>query len=177
MAGLSNQIKLAIGRYWPEVYAGANQRLSTQDLFTNIRARADELGLFSPGVSASAISTLRGIAGGMIRAAQTLNQTDPSIAIDASMISVPPWARSAAEQAAMPVYHIGFDHTVQDDHGEVTTVRQTIVFPGALPATVGELQDRVRAEAALMAAESPGTNVTSPHGTSLDVNNLALMVV
>jgi hypothetical protein len=177
MAGLSDQVKLALGRYWPEVYGGAAAGLSTQDLFANIRDRATDLGLFTPGVSASAISTLRGYAGRMLRAADALGNADPTLALDSSMISAPPWARSPAEQAAMPVYHVGFDHTIQGDDGEESVVRQTIIITGALPATVGDLNDLVATEAQLLAQESPGTSTASPHGTSVGVDNLALMVV
>jgi len=177
MAAMSDAVRLALGRYWPEVYGGAAQRLSTQDLFDNIRTRAADLGLPSVGVSASAISTLRGYASRMIASAGRLNGAPADRTIDATMLAAPPWARSAADQAAMPVYHVGFDHTIQDDEGNLTTVRQTIVLTGVLPSTVGELTGLVESEAALMASESPGTSAGTPHGTSVSVDNLALTVV
>lgn len=170
-------MKLALGRYWPEVYGGAAARLSTSDMFANIRDRASDLGLPSVGVSAVAISQLRSYASRMINAANTLNGSDPSLALASGMISEPPWSRSTVEQATMPIYHVGFDHTIQNDEGIVTTVRQTIIITGTLPSTVGELNGLVAQEAALLAAESPGTSTTSPHGTSLGIDNLALMVV
>jgi hypothetical protein len=177
MPTMTDAVRAALGRYWPEVYGGAAARLSTQDLFQNIRDRATDLGLPSVGVSASVISTLRGYAAGMIRAADRLNAADPTSIVDSTMLSTPPWARSSVEQAAMPIYHIGFDHTIQDDSGNLVTVRQTIVLTGTLPSTVGELTGLVSSEAALLASESPGTSAGTPHGTSVDVGNLALMVV
>lgn len=177
MTDLSDAARLALGRYWPEIYGGANNHLTTTDLFTNIRQRAIDLGLPSVGVSASTISTLRGIAGGIISAADRLNSALTTDPITSSLISEPPWSRSAQEQAAMPVYHVGFDHTIQDDEGNTLVARQTIVITGALPSTVGELQDLVASEAQLLASQSPGTSKKSPHGTSISVDNLSLMVV
>lgn len=177
MADMSDAVRVALGRYWPEVYGGAAAKLSTQDLFQNIRDRATDLGLPSVGVSASAISTLRGYASRMIASAGRLNSADPSRQLDASLIEEPPWSRSPAEIAAMPVYHVGFDHTIQDDQGNLTTVRQTIVLTGVLPSTVGELTGLVASEAGLLASESPGTSAGTPHGTSVDVGNLAITAV
>lgn len=177
MADLTSSVKLALGRYWPEIYGGAAQRLSTSDMFANIRDRASDLGLGSVGVSATAISQLRSYASKMISAASVLNASDPTLALESGMISEPPWSRSTIEQATMPIYHVGFDHTIQGDDGTTSTVRQTIIITGALPSTVGELSGLVAQEAQLLAAESPGTSTSSPHGTSLGVDNLALMVV
>lgn len=177
MADMTDAVRVALGRYWPEVYGGAAAKLSTQDLFDNIRQRSADLGLPSVGVSATAISTLRGYASRMIASAAKLNGTNSSQPIDSTMIAAPPWARSAADQAAMPIYHVGFDHTIQDDQGNLTTVRQTIVLTGVLPSTVGELSGLVATEAALLASESPGTSAGTPHGTSIDTSNLAVTVV
>lgn len=109
MADLSDAVRVALGRYWPEVYGGAAQRLSTQDLFDNIRTRAEDLGLPSVGVSASVISTLRGMASKMVASAARFNSAAPDRIIDSTLLAEPPWSRSPQEQAAMPVYHIGFD--------------------------------------------------------------------
>ena len=177
MADLTDPQKLALGRYWNEIYHGAAVRTSTEDLFAAIRQRADTLGLPSVGVGANVISQLRSYASRMTTSAYRLNAASPESILDGRMLAEAPWSRSTAAQNAMSVYHVGFDHTIQDDEGNLKTVRQTIVIPGSLPSTVGELQDLIAGEAALLASESPGTSNTSPHGTSISVENLAITVV
>lgn len=177
MASLTPPQALALGRYWSEIYGGAAARLSTSDMFTNIRQRAADLGLPSVGVSAAAISTLRGYATGIIRAADALGNADPSAPLDSSMIAATPWGRSLAAQNAMPVFNVAFQHTIQQDDGQTVSVWHTITFTGVLPSTVADLQEAVASEAALLARESAGTSPGSPHGTSLDVSDLSLTAV
>ncbi len=177
MPALPPAVATALGRYWSEIYGGAAQRLSTSDLFSNIRDRAAELGLPSVGVGAAAISTLRGYASGMIRAAAALNSADPSAPLSSDHLAVAPWSRPVTQQNLTPIYQVGISHTVQQDDGSVTTVRNTITITGQLPPTVGELRDLLTSEAALLAAESPGTSESSPHGISLGVDDFSLVAV
>jgi len=177
MPDLSDPQRLALGRYWSEIYGGAAQGLSTSDLFDNIRQRASDLGLPSVGVGASVISTLRSYASNMVASANRLNAASPESILDGRLLATPPWARPDQARSTLPIYHVGIDHTIQDDQGNISTVRQTIVLTGTLPATVGELQALIQGEAALLASESPGTSSSSPHGTSLGVDNLSVTVV
>jgi len=177
MADLSDIQKRALGLYWPQIYGGAAAGLSTSDLFANIRQRASDLGLPSVGIGASVISTLRSYASRMVSTANKLNASDPTTPISAGLIAQPPWSRSLAEQSSMPVYNVGFLHTVQTDEGETLSVWQTMVFTGTIPSTVGELQDAVASEAQRLASEATGDSKGTPRGTSLGVSQLNITAV
>lgn len=177
MADLTDQQKLALGRYWPQIYGGAAGKVSTADLFDSIRQRAADLGLPSVGVGAQVISTLRGFASRMVASSERLNSSDPSLPISASLLAEPPWSRSTVEQATMPVYNVGFLHTVQTEDGQTLSVWQTMVFTGGLPSTVGELQDQVASEAQRLASEATGDSKGTPRGTSLGVSQLNIQAV
>lgn len=177
MANLIPTVRTALGRYWSEIFGGAALRLNTADLFNNIRSRAAQLGLPSVGVSASAISTLRGYAGRMLSAAGRLNRAPDSAIITERHLAEAPWARPLTEQNTLPIWHAIFDHTIQKDDGSVSTIKQTIVFTGTLPDTIGDLRSQVAQEAALMAAEATGESEGTPHGMSLGVDNIMLLAV
>lgn len=177
MADLSDPQKLALARYWPQIYGSAAGHVTTADMFDRITQRAEDLGLPSVGVGAQVISTLRSFASRMVASAERLNASDPSLPINASMLAEPPWSRSTVEQSTMPVYNVGFLHTVQNDEGETLSVWQTMVFTGGLPSTVGELQEQVAAEAQRLASEATGDSKGTPRGTSLGVSQLNIQAV
>lgn len=177
MADLNPQQRTALARYWSEIYGGAAQRLSTAALFDNIRARAADLGLSAAGVGANVVSTLRGYAARMIEATRQLGRASDADPLSSAHIAEAPWARSLNEQNTMPVYHIGFDHTIQLDDGSTITKRQTIIVSGALPGTVGDVRDMVASEAALLAAEGGPADSGTPRGQSMDVSNLQILAV
>lgn len=177
MADLNPQQRTALARYWSEIYGGAAQKLSTADLFGNIRNRAADLGLASVGVGANVVSTLRGYASRMISAASSFAKAGDDIALTGNHIAEAPWARPLTEQNAMPVYHIGFDHTIELEDGSTITTRQTIIVTGSLPDTVGGVRDLVSSEAALMAAEGGPADSGTPRGQSLDTGGIQILAV
>lgn len=177
MADLNPQVRTALGRYWSEILGGAANKLTTADLFGNIRARAADLGLSAVGVGAQAVSTLRGYAGRMLASADRLGKALDQDALTPSHYAEAPWARPLGEQNTMPIYHVSFDHTVQTDSGETVQLRQTVVITGVLPDTVGGLRGMVQDEAALMAAEGSPDSEGTPHGESLSVDNLMVTAV
>jgi len=177
MASLSQPVRVAMARYWSEIYGGAAVGLTTADMFSNIRDRALELGLSSPGVPATAVSVLRGYASSMIRAANALNSADSASALTSQHVAEAPWARSVTEQNTSPIWHASFDHTIEADDGSTITTRQTVSIFGAMPPTVGDLRDYVIGEAALLAAEGGAIDSGTPHGTSLDVGNISVLAV
>lgn len=177
MAGLSDQQRLALGRYWPQILGGAVRGSTTADLFGDIRARAGELGLSTVGVGANVISTLRGYAGRMLTAAAAFNKAPDTAAMTAKLLAEAPWARSLNVQNASPMYHAIISHTIQVDDGSTITKNQTLVFPGALPPTVGDLRSLIQTEAQLLAAEGGPADSGTPHGTSVSWDlNLLLAV-
>lgn len=177
MADLNPQARTVLARYWSEIFGGAANRLTTAALFGNIRQRAETLGLGAVGVAASTVSTLRGYAGRMIASAGRLNKALDSNALTSDHYAEAPWARPLGEQNTMPIYHVSFDHTIENDAGETVVKRQTIILTGVLPGTVGDLRDLVSSEAQLLAAEGSPDSEGTPHGTSLGVDNLMLTAV
>lgn len=177
MAGLSDQQRLALGRYWPQIIGGAYRGATTQDLFNDIRTRASELGLSTVGVGANVISTLRGYAGRMIAAADRFNNAPDTAAMTAKLLAEAPWARSLSVQNASPMYHAIISHTIEVDDGSTITRTQTIVLPGTLPPTAGDLRSILQTEAELLAAEGGPADSGTPHGVSVSWDlNLLLAV-
>lgn len=177
MADLSAQVRLALGRYWSEIYAGASSHQTTADLFSAIRDRASSLGQTSIGVGAAAVSTLRGYAGRIVSAANSLNAAEDSASLTAQHIAEAPWSRPAQEQATMPVYNVAFQNTIQMEDGSTRTVWQTTTITGTLPGTVGDLRLAVSRNASLLAAEGGVPTSGTPRGTSLGTSDLQITVV
>jgi hypothetical protein len=177
MADLNPQQRTALARYWSEIYGGAARKLSTADLFGNIRDRAASLGLASVGVGASVVSTLRGYASRMIGAAASFARSRDAEALTGRHIAEAPWARPLTEQNTAPIYHILFDHTIEREDGSTVVKPQTIVWSGVLPGTVGDVRDLVASEAALMAAEGGPADSGTPRGQSLGTDNIQILAV
>jgi protoporphyrinogen oxidase len=177
MASLSSQVANALSRYWSEIYGGAAAKLSTSDMWSNINARAQASGLSSAGVTATAVSTLRGFASSMINAANRLAAADPELGLSAAFIAEAPWSRPLQQQTTMPIYQIGFDNTIELPDGTISVARQTITVTGQLPQTVGDLYGVVGSEAGTLASEGSVDSTTTPRGTSLGVDNLQILSV
>lgn len=177
MADLTPPQRLVLGRYWSEILGGAAQRLGTAELFTNIRARAAELGLPSVGVGASAVSTLRGYAGRMLGSARALNRAADQVALTSEHIAEAPWARPLAQQNTMPIYNVTFEHTIERLDGSIVTKFQNMTITGIPPSTVGDLRRLVESEAAILAAEGGAPDSGTPKGKSLGVAKLMVTAV
>lgn len=177
MASLSAQVANALSRYWSEIYGGAAQRLSTADLWQNIRDKAQAAGETTTGVTATAVSTLRGFASGMISAANRLAAAEPELSLTSAFIAEAPWSRPLQQQSTMPIYQVGFDNTIELPDGTTSVVRQTITITGQLPQTVGDLYGVVGSEAGILASEGSVDSTTTPRGTSLGVDNLQVLSV
>ncbi len=177
MPDLSDAVKGALARYWSEIRAAATEHKTTADLYASIRQRAADLGLPSVGIGAQAISVLRGYAGRIQAAADAFNNALDSAPMQATYLPQTPWSRSLNEQAMSPVYNVVFQHQIQTDDGSVVTKYQTIVIPGALPDTVGEMRDYILSEAAMLAAEGGAQESNTPHGQSIDVTDVSIQVV
>src|SRR6266704_3220890 len=101
---LTDPQKKALGLYGPIIQSAATLHMTTADLWSAIGDSALEQGLASPGVQATAVSSLRGIFGAMTRAAETLARADASQSIDGSMIGQAPWSPDISVQNATPAY-------------------------------------------------------------------------
>lgn len=177
MASLIPTVRTALGRYWSEIIGGAARRLNTADLFVTIRDRAAQLGLSTVGVSASAVSTLRGYAGRMLATGERINKAADTAILTSDHIAEAPWARPLQEQNAFPIWNTVIEHTIERPDGSTVTRNQTIVFTGTLPDTIGELRDQISEEARLLAEEGGEESEGTPKGKSLAVKILMLQAV
>lgn len=177
MASLSSSVANALSRYWSEIYGGAAAHLTTADLWDNIRSRAQDLGMSTTGVTATAVSTLRGFAGSMVSAADRLAAAEPELALTSAFVAEAPWSRGLQQQQTMPIYQVGFDNEIELPDGTTSVVRQTITVTGQLPATIGDLYGVVGSEADTLASEGSVDSTTTPRGTSLSVDNLQILSV
>lgn len=165
----------ALGLYWGVIQHAAAQHLPTADLWAAIRGAAAEAGLERPGVSAADVSTIRGYAGAMTRAAEALAKSEPGLGITPSMIATAPWARSLAEQNIAPRYQVTYAREALTAEGVQVSQYSTSIFDGALPDTVGELQNAILADAVDMLAATPPEE--TPTTQILGVSNLTVLVV
>jgi hypothetical protein len=125
--------------YWAQIDAAVSMKMTTADLWSAIRDAADEMGLASPGVTVQGVSEVRGVAAARVRASEHLGKLDPSMSLSNRDWSEAPWSRPAGEQAALPIFHVRYQHTTLGPEGESTTWR-TSVLPGRLPGTMGDLR-------------------------------------
>lgn len=142
---LSDQAKRALA-YWPEIARGAALGLYTADLWADIRERAEDLGLASPGVTVQGVSQLRGIATSIERTADRLNAAADSRRLIGDFVSTPPWARTPGERKAAAMFNVRFLHTFVQNGAQLSEWR-IAKFSGRLPRTVGELRRQVEGDA------------------------------
>jgi hypothetical protein len=171
----AQQVSTAISKYWGIVMSAATQHLNTADLWGAIRDAAEAAGLASPGVSASAISVVRGQAGRIAAATENLAAAQPELGLDASMIAQAPWSRPLADQNTTPLYQVRFESTVITPEGGTLTQWQTTMVQGSLPGTVGDLTDLVTQDAQLMAAAGGGPG--TPRGNLAGIGSISVISV
>lgn len=169
---LTDPQRKALALYGPIIQSAATYHLPTADLWSAIHDAAAAEGLASPGVTVQAVSSLRGIFGGVARAAETLQRADPSASLDAGMIGQAPWSPSRDVQNASPAFLATFQVSRVVD-GVQTVDWAAVRIPGRLPATVGELQDQLAAEAEAMTLEEGGTF----YGDFVGIDSLAIQAI
>lgn len=136
--------------YWGAIESATLAGESTQGIWEAIHAQAEESGLASPGVSASEVSIMRGLAAGIRQSGRNLERAQPTYGIDSAMIGRAPWARDLAAQNALTMHQIRFEHTVIRD-GQPVTEWRSVMYQGPLPATVADLLDELESDAQQMA--------------------------
>jgi hypothetical protein len=145
--------------YWPQIEYAAANRMATADLWATLREAARELGLDSPGVTLAQVNELRHLATGIQAGSRRLDRVDPLSAItDARLIAEAPWSRSAAERAALPMYQVRYQHTVNGPNGEETAWR-TSTFRGSLPRTLADLRGAIDEDAENLADKYGGEHL------------------
>lgn len=163
MADLSAGLRKATMLYGA-ILAGARAGLGTADLWASIRQTAEAQGTPLSGVSAANISTLRGFAGAQIKADAALAAAPFGSTIDASMIALAPYARSAAEMNAAPRFNVTMELGFLQN-GEFGSASYTVSYTGFLPPTTDELLGDLQG-----AADDLGSNYGFTPGDILSVS-------
>lgn len=137
--------------FFPSARGAAAQRMSTADFYQALRDAGATFGNAPGGLSFQDVNQLRGAATGLRNAAERLARAPESNAIDATMIGVTPYARGLAEQATMPLYHVGVTLNTITNEGDEQSRYTVVQFTGQLPPTKGELFAAVQRDAQALA--------------------------
>jgi hypothetical protein len=154
--------------YWRDIDYAAAEKLTTEDMWTMIKDRAEEYGLSSPGVSAVGVAQLRGLATGLQRSTTAFERLADTRSLPGRFWTQAPWARSRAEQRALPKFNVRFQHTFTRN-GETVTEWRTSVFETKPPRNVGELRAMVQGDA---------INLARKYGAEhIGISDLQLLIV
>ena len=139
----------------------AKQGLGTADIWDKIRGVQDAIaatGQEPPSVSASDVSTLRGIAGGAVRSIDAIASAEPGQAITGDMIWSPPWEQTSLAGVLPSTWRVSYGYEVLNPDG--TTSQAYGSFTTMDLSTVGSVtQD------ALDAAQSDSTSYGTTFGS------------
>jgi hypothetical protein len=153
MARITDTVRAALGYWWNLISDAARANFTVTDTVQLANQVATDLGGSLSFAENTAISQLYGYARREVNAGNVFQQGEPGQAIDASMVSTPPYARDLQEQNTYPLYHVKFEYTYLDSAGNEQTTYRTSVFPDQLPETVGDLTAAVLDDAEAMAAK------------------------
>lgn len=122
------------------------------------------------------VSQLFGIARRIANSSSALSQADPSSPITAAHVAQAPWARSAADQAAAPMWQARVAITYTDASGVQQDGIAVVNISQVLPSSVASLQAQIELRVADQLAAPPGTG--TPREGQLDsVNSITLLAV
>jgi hypothetical protein len=166
-------------KYYGSILASAYEHHNIADMWTNIRSAQEQYGLSKPGVSGPDVMVIRGYANRIVNGAKAFAAASKSDSITANMTAIAPYtARTLADIATNPIYHVRYKNTVQADDGSVTEVWNTSVFTAMdFPDTVGGLLDAIDTHAAELAAQGMDSSVTTPRGISIATSNHEITLV
>lgn len=151
MARLTDTLKQALGNWFNLINDEARKGFTADQVVKSANNVAKDLGRTISFKENQAISQLYGYVRREINAGNQFQAAASNRAIDANMVSVPPYARDEVEQATYPLYHVRFEYTYIDQAGNTQTSYKTSVFNDVLPGTVGELTADVLDDAEAMA--------------------------
>lgn len=137
--------------YWGVIERAVADRLTTADLWSDIRDAADELGLESPGVTVRGVNELRRLANTIQNSGRQFERATDETGLDARMMGEAPWSRPLAEQNALGIYQVRYQHTYVTAEGPQTEWRTSVFNAADMPDTVGELRDAIGQDAQQLA--------------------------
>lgn len=144
--------------YWGSIVNSVFQRVSTADLWDNVRTVAKQEGVELTGVRMTDMNALRSIAARQRTAQENLNAARPGSVITAGMIASDLSARSPQAQQLAPKSIVRFQHDITVD-GQLQTVWRASTIDGPLPATVDDLRFQVEQDAEAMADDYGVTHI------------------
>lgn len=154
--------------YWREIEHAAATGLSTKGLWELIHGRAAEYGLESPGVTIFGVGQLRSRATTLQRSSRDFASLADHRSLPNKFWTQAPWARTRAEQRALPKFQVRYQHTFIKG-GETITEWRTSVFETKTPRNVGALRGLVEGDA---------INLTKKYGTEhVGIDVLQLLIV
>jgi hypothetical protein len=136
----------SFGAYWGIINSAAAERLTTAQLWDQIRGFEQEQGISRPQGLFRAVSAMRSLATSQRVARDALTSLPAEAAILAQHISPEINARPPGEQALAPAYNIRFKASVLTGEG-IQDRWLTIINTGLLPATKGELTSLIASSA------------------------------
>lgn len=162
MARLTDTVRAALGYWYNLVSDAARANFTVTETTSIAHDIAASQGVTLPFSNYQAISTLYSYVRQEINAGNAFQAAQPGQAIDASMISTPPYARDLQEQNTYPLYHVKFEYTYLDESGNLQTSVRTSVFRDVeLPETAGELTQAVLDDAEAMALKYGHTLISA----------------
>lgn len=141
--------------YWGSIQASVSDRATTSEIWGAIRDAQTALGDGAPSVSVGGVNELRGYAAQIRNAGERYENARPEEPLDARMIAPAPWGRSQAEQNAVPMYQIRFEHNTITE-GTWSHDMRTMYIRGTTPPTVGDLFQMV---------DDAGEDLAADYGT------------
>lgn len=171
---LTDRAAAALGWAFGAILGSAYAGETTADVWDRLRSASEAAGFETLGLSASDVSSLRGYAGGIVRAADSLASAGPGDAITADMIGVTPWSMGLGTLAVAPEYWARVEMTVADEQGNESTGWFTMTGINSLNMTTGDLDQLVQLNAEA-AAISEGTG-TTPRGSLVSTGRVELLV-
>ena len=122
------------------------------------------------------VSGLYGAANAIGKASYALSQAADTDVITSQMVAQDLFGRSAAEQAANPIYRAVVEATYIDESGARITGTFTQFYHQRLPPTVGSLRQHVTLDVSDQLATPPPTG-TPRSGTLVSVGRITLTAV
>ena len=141
--------------FWGTILSSARQHATTAEVWDALKSARDQLGVAFPSDIFAQVNSLRSSATGVVAASERLMAGGYGTAIDSTMIGRPIYARSLAQQEALPQYEVRLQISVAGVEGEASRWA-TIYYGTDLPDTVGQLGDDMEAYASGFANDYGG---------------------
>lgn len=141
--------------YWGPIQTAVAQRVSTADLWSIVRERAQAEGAALKGVSAIDMGVLRGIAAAQRNAMEAVQRGGADAVITADMIGRDISSRAQQDQNLAPKWLVRFEQDLNVG-GQLVTVWRSSFFDQVLPGRTSELRQALEQDAEQMLANSSG---------------------